>query len=85
LAAAKNRLSSRLNPHEPPGANPLVESLRAAGYQVILSLGQEEENRIGSNCGQYLRAFLGGGHKIEGGYTYPLYIGSDLANGLNSQ
>ena len=36
---------------------PVVDSLKAAGYDVILSIGEWEENQIGSNCGQYIKAF----------------------------
>ena len=35
-----------------------VRQLRRSGYQVIVSIGEPEENRIGSNCGQYIRRFL---------------------------
>jgi len=36
----------------------IVSLLRQAGYQVILSIGELEENKIGSNCGQYVRRFM---------------------------
>jgi len=36
----------------------LVEQLRGAGYEVILSIGELEENQIGSNCGQYIRKYI---------------------------
>jgi len=32
----------------------LIEKLNTAGYGVILSIGELEENQIGSNCGQFL-------------------------------
>jgi 23S rRNA (adenine2503-C2)-methyltransferase len=38
--------------------NKLLEQLRDAGYEVILSIGELEENQIGSNCGQYVRKFI---------------------------
>ncbi|CAL7963934.1 23S rRNA (adenine2503-C2)-methyltransferase [Gammaproteobacteria bacterium] len=38
--------------------NRLVEQLRSAGYEVILSIGELEENQIGSNCGQYVRKYI---------------------------
>jgi 23S rRNA (adenine2503-C2)-methyltransferase len=34
--------------------NRLIEQLRNVGYDVILSIGELEENKIGSNCGQYV-------------------------------
>lgn len=36
--------------------NKTAESLRSEGYEVILSLGEIEENAIGSNCGQFVTA-----------------------------
>ena len=44
--------------------------LAGAGYQVILSIGELEENLIGSNCGQYIRRHLSAKKNIENGYTY---------------
>lgn len=42
--------------------NKLVEQLRGVGYyEVILSIGELEENQIGSNCGQYVRKFITNG------------------------
>jgi len=38
--------------------NNFVECLQDAGYEVIISVGNLEENKIGSNCGQYVRARL---------------------------
>jgi 23S rRNA (adenine2503-C2)-methyltransferase len=35
-----------------------IDRLRDAGYEVLLSIGELEENRIGSNCGQYIQAHL---------------------------
>lgn len=44
----------------------IVENLQKAGYKVILSIGELEENKIGSNCGQYVKKFLGGGGAVDG-------------------
>ena len=41
-----------------------------AGYQVIVSIGEVEENYIGSNCGQYVRKHLEAIDQILDGYTY---------------
>lgn len=48
----------------------IVEELRSFGYEVIISIGELEENLIGSNCGQYVRRHLQGDSAIEGGYDY---------------
>jgi 23S rRNA (adenine2503-C2)-methyltransferase len=68
--AAEHRLSSYIDPHTPPDGDPLVRSLRSAGYQVIVSIGEVEENRIGSNCGQYIRRHLEAQNALREGYTY---------------
>lgn len=52
----------------------LLEQLKAAGYTVILSIGELEENKIGSNCGQYIKKVLGSAEKFkpDSSYTYDL-------------
>jgi 23S rRNA (adenine2503-C2)-methyltransferase len=35
----------------------IVDQLEEKGYEVILSIGEWEENQIGSNCGQYVQAY----------------------------
>ncbi len=51
-----------------------AERLRRAGYEVIVSIGELEENAIGSNCGQFIRSFLAGkgAPPPEESYSYPL-------------
>ncbi len=69
--AAENRLSSYIDPCQAEGYA-IVNALRAAGYEVIVSIGEVEENRIGSNCGQYIRTHLSATQPIRDGYTYDL-------------
>ncbi len=67
VRAFENRLTSYIDPTNPEREYKLVEELNSLGYDVILSLGNVEENIVGSNCGQYvLRAKQKGG--IEGAY-----------------
>jgi 23S rRNA (adenine2503-C2)-methyltransferase len=68
--ASQNGLSSFLDPAQGQQSNRLVDSLRTAGYEVIVSIGDAEENRIGSNCGQFLRTHLEARAPIAEGYTY---------------
>lgn len=70
--AAENDLSSYIDLSRPGKDDGVIRTLRAAGYEVIVSVGEIEENFIGSNCGQYLRAHLASDRRIENGYTYPL-------------
>jgi 23S rRNA (adenine2503-C2)-methyltransferase len=42
-------------------AGAIIEAFREQGYDVLLSIGEYEENQIGSNCGQYLGKLNGTG------------------------
>ena len=50
----------------------IINALREVGYEVILSIGELEENNIGSNCGQYITNYLREKKSIKSGYTYPI-------------
>ena len=52
--ASLNGIESMITPDE--RHYPVIDRLRDAGFDVILSIGEWEENRIGSNCGQYIKA-----------------------------
>jgi 23S rRNA (adenine2503-C2)-methyltransferase len=51
----------------------LSERFIKAGYDVILSIGENEENKIGSNCGQYVQAYLESCANLPGAYSYQLF------------
>ena len=65
--AALNGVVSHVNPGMEE-AEVEIERLRAAGYEVLLSIGEPEENSIGSNCGQYIQTHLRAEHRLETGY-----------------
>lgn len=50
----------------------IVKDLKLNDYEVILSIGELEENKIGSNCGQYISNYLKECPKLEDAYTYKL-------------
>ncbi len=50
----------------------ILDELREAGYDVILSVGEYEENKIGSNCGQYVNSLSNGSIDRERAYCYGL-------------
>jgi 23S rRNA (adenine2503-C2)-methyltransferase len=52
--AEENRLVTAIDPEDPDSANDVVKALEDQGFEVILSIGEVEENQIGSNCGMYL-------------------------------
>ncbi|MGB9640480.1 MAG: radical SAM protein [Anaerolineales bacterium] len=70
--ANAHKLSSAFDPVQTHGLQPLIERLEKIGYQVLISIGELEENRIGSNCGQYLRQYLTTQKSLPDGYTYPV-------------
>jgi 23S rRNA (adenine2503-C2)-methyltransferase len=50
----------------------IKDRLEACGFEAILSIGEWEENQIGSNCGQYVQAIKSSCKKMPGAYTYEL-------------
>ncbi len=68
--ATENGIISRIVPEEKTYEE--ITRLSSVGYEIILSIGELEENKIGSNCGQYITHFLTKKKTIESGYSYPL-------------
>lgn len=68
--ATTSGLSTYIDPHRDGNGYRVVEELKAAGYTVIVSIGEPEENLVGSNCGQFLMKHLNEIHTLEGGYSY---------------
>ncbi len=50
----------------------LINDLNEEGFEVILSIGELEENKIGSNCGQYLKVLNQKNEIIDQSYSYQL-------------
>lgn len=72
--AVGNGLISYIDAYDGHRDYEVINDLRSAGYEVILSIGEVEENRIGSNCGQYVMKHLKIGEPVgvDGwrGYDY---------------
>jgi 23S rRNA (adenine2503-C2)-methyltransferase len=68
--AVRNGLASYIDPHQPERRRDVADRLHAAGYEVIVSIGEVQENQIGSNCGQYVLKYLESREAIKDGYTY---------------
>jgi 23S rRNA (adenine2503-C2)-methyltransferase len=68
--ATQNNLASHIDPLRPETAESVTRLLSEAGYDVIVSIGEAEENEIGSNCGQYVLNYLESGVAVKDGYTY---------------
>ncbi|RPI17798.1 MAG: radical SAM protein [Ignavibacteriae bacterium] len=72
--AKKNKLTSFINPLSAKESMLLVEEFRTLGYEVLVSIGEPEENKIGSNCGQYIKSHVESKMKMKEGYTYKIKI-----------
>jgi len=58
------------NPQLMNEEKPLLKGIRNAGFDCILSIGELEENQIGSNCGQYVMSHKKSEEKMPEGYSY---------------
>ncbi len=68
--ARKNSLESYIDPYEPDAEYSIVSSLKKAGFDVIVSIGEVEENHIGSNCGQYVQRHINSKIHLKNAYSY---------------
>jgi len=66
-------LRSAIDPHEEESSAQFVDRFEREGYQVILSIGELEENRIGSNCGQFIQRALASGGRPDRSYALDEY------------
>jgi len=67
-------LSSAINPEDRNTSNRLIEEFRSQGYDVVLSIGELEENRIGSNCGQFIQRAIQSQGRPEKSYELERYF-----------
>jgi len=72
--ARKNNMSSYIEPLHGQTDCDIAAALRLAGYEVLVSIGETEENLIGSNCGQYLLRHLAASAPMSNAYTYDIQI-----------
>lgn len=74
LRAEAHNIVNAVTGSEPP----IVKELRAKNYDVLVSIGELEENKIGSNCGQYVRRFLGNGQPPkDNSESYGYFLATD--------
>ena len=57
--AQYHKIQPGFDPENPDGVEKLISDFRARGFETILSIGELEENSIGSNCGQYVARMPG--------------------------
>jgi len=73
VRSKEQRLSSSIDPHDPGTSECLVEDFRRQGFDVVLSIGELEENRIGSNCGQFIQRAMASSGRPEDSYELDRY------------
>ena len=62
--ALQSGLEALIDPWDEAGSTRVAERFRRAGYETILSIGEPEENEIGSNCGMYVGIDAGGAQSV---------------------
>ncbi len=53
-SASESKLKSIVDPDHPELCEPYIRKLKELGFETILSIGDLEENAIGSNCGMFV-------------------------------
>ncbi len=67
-------LASAIDPEDKCTSDHLVEAFGKEGFDVVLSIGQLEENRIGSNCGQFIQRAVNGASTPTKSYELSRYL-----------
>ena len=57
--AQYHKIMPGFDPEKPETVSELVGKFQSLGFETILSIGEMEENQIGSNCGQYVERMQG--------------------------
>jgi len=73
VRAFEESLRSGIDPHDESSSMRLVRMFEREGYDVILSIGELEENLIGSNCGQFVQRVIRSDVKPENSYELEKY------------
>jgi 23S rRNA (adenine2503-C2)-methyltransferase len=80
LNAKINNLETYIKTGTEDDTEQVIDKLTNAGYEALLSVGELEENRIGSNCGQFVKRFLNEKQKLQGSYEYELLDEEHIAS-----
>ena len=69
LRAVENGLESYISPYDIYLPYEIVEQLRQQNYDTLISIGENEENLIGSNCGQYVTKYFAEKKSVTNSYS----------------
>lgn len=72
VSVTEANISSAIREGQEQSGGGVVDRLRDKGYEVLVSIGEWEENRIGSNCGQFIKRFQQSRLSMEDSYNYRL-------------
>jgi len=71
-------MRSAIDPHDGDSSGRIVDMFREEGFDVVLSIGELEENKIGSNCGQFIQRALQARSRPQRSYELEHYrVSSD--------
>ncbi len=73
LRVEESRLESVIDPYDQTSSQKIVKGFKDQGFDVILSIGEVEENKIGSNCGQYVSLYRNAQKQVKEGYKTQEY------------
>ena len=76
--AQKNKIESFISGDNSKDIERIASKLKVNGYDVIVSIGELEENNIGSNCGQYVVKHMNAKDQQLNGYSYPIMINEEV-------
>jgi 23S rRNA (adenine2503-C2)-methyltransferase len=74
VRSSEESLRSAIRPEEENSSSGLVRDFSDQGFDVVLSIGELEENRIGSNCGQFIQRALGADARPRQSYELERYL-----------
>ncbi|MFQ5909529.1 MAG: radical SAM protein [Thermoplasmata archaeon] len=69
----RRKLESAVDPHDEESCLEVINGFEDLGFDILLSVGELEENSIGSNCGQFVSIIREGGYAVKSDYETSRY------------
>jgi 23S rRNA (adenine2503-C2)-methyltransferase len=73
VVGEESQLESVIDPYDSASAEKIINDFENQGFEVILSIGEVEENKIGSNCGQFVTQYRLRHTPLKEGYETQKY------------
>ncbi|MBE0518195.1 MAG: radical SAM protein [Thermoplasmata archaeon] len=80
IQSKEQSLKASIDPFDSRTSERLLKMFRDEGFDVLLSIGELEENRIGSNCGQFIQRALSAPTRPAKSYELERYQASENGN-----